>query len=69
MINRTILQVLKCQSLQFLEELQKAEPNKRIYLNLFDTGIVIDSLDVRNSIIEYLIKQIRYKRVYRKRKR
>lgn len=44
-INHVILNLLK--------NLEKQEPKKRIYINLFNSGIVIDSKEVRSKILKH----------------
>jgi hypothetical protein len=40
--------------LRFLNKLENEEPETIIYLDLFGTGIVINSMQVRNQIIKLL---------------
>ena len=44
---------------KLLIKLQEQDPKTTIKLNLFDTGIIIDSKKVRKSIIQYLIDILR----------
>lgn len=40
--------------LRILKNIQNERPDTVIYLNVFNTGFVIDSLQVRNSIIKVI---------------
>lgn len=54
-----IKHVTKTAFLRILKNIEKQRPEKRIYLNLFDTGIIIDTEKLRNKGIKALRKVIK----------
>lgn len=45
---------LRAYVLRILENLQNERPDKVIYLNILNTGFIIDSIMVRNKIISVI---------------
>lgn len=54
-----IKHVTKKAFLRILKNIENQRPEKRIYLNLFDTGIIIDTEKLRNNGIKALRKVIK----------
>ena len=54
-----IKHVTKRACLRILKNIENQRPERRIYLNLFDTGIIIDTEKLRNNGIKALRKVIR----------
>lgn len=54
-----IKHVTKKAFLRILANIENQKPERRIYLNLFDTGIIIDTEKLRNNGIKALRKVIR----------
>jgi len=44
---------------KLLIKLKEQDPKTTIKLNLFDTGIIIDSKKVRKGILQYIIDNLR----------
>ena len=54
-----IKHVTKKAFLRILANIENQRPERRIYLNLFDTGIIIDTEKLRNKGIKALRKVIK----------
>ncbi len=54
-----IKHVTKKACLRILANIENQRPERRIYLNLFDTGIIIDTEKLRNNGIKALRKVIK----------
>ena len=70
MDNKEYLQrLLKRSALHILNNIQESTPEKRVFINLFNTGIVIDTLKVRNAILRDTKRILLAKKVRKRRKK
>lgn len=51
--------LIKLLALRIIESLEKRKPNGRVLINLFNTGVLIDSNRVRKSTLSVLKKYVK----------